>query len=273
MLQLFSVPKSRLSESWLLKDWKRRLFGRGEIWEVYVRFYPRTSGFQTYRDIKVTLLLNIGFTSSRVPKIWQLPIEQGGTDLPHPTWLQCDRHWVMDSTWHGSEGIPWCGCVNVGYKTSSSYWGKYRFLSGLGSILSNEWSSAWNQMLYLTKLEKDWENLWKKKIVRNYDLAHRYSKKVGPILPELSLHSLFWMWAQERRRQGFCWPSIRLVLLSSFLIKQQGWESSSRNLPVAKPSGQWNLGPSSEGRKGGKEEKIVKSILEVSQYFDLARVS
>lgn len=25
--------------------------------------------------------------------------------------------------------------------------------------------------------------------------------------------------------------------------------------------------------KGGKEEKIVKSILEVSQYFDLARVS
>lgn len=226
MLQLFSVPKSRLSESWLLTDWKRRLFGRGEIWEVYVRFYPRTSGFQTYRDIKVTLLLNIGFTSSRVPKIWQLPIEQGGTDLPHPTWLQCDRHWVMDSTWHESEGIPWCGCVNVGYKTSSSYWGKYRFLSGLGSILSNEWSSAWNQMLYLTKLENGQENLWGKNMARNYDL-HRSSENC---LTRTVFVQYFLNVGIKPKKAGFCWTSTRLTFLGFSFKKAEGETFLKQNL-------------------------------------------
>lgn len=42
------------------------------------------------------------------------------------------------------------------------------------------------------------------------------------------------------------------TLFSSFLIKQQGWESRSRNLPDSKPSGQWHLGPSTEGWKRGK---------------------
>lgn len=131
---------------------------------------------------------------------------QAGCTHPSPTLSHRTRrnssissHWAPP--WH-----PTCHWLHLAWKsknslvwmwvTKSEVMWEYVFLWTLSNLLSSEWrkfSLEWNAA-------PNWIRRWlrkslEEKIMRNYDLAHRYSKKVGPIPSGLSLYNLFWMWA------------------------------------------------------------------------------
>ena len=159
-----------------------------------------------YRDITLILLLSIGFTSSRVHKIslsllimrlvaltpvWHLPIEQWEQLYFNPLGSS-----VTSTASLVAPGMKVEEFVVVDVVTKPAVMWESSFLWTLSNMPSSEWrkfSLEWG-------VAPDWIREWlrkslEEKIVRNYDLAHRYSKKVSPILPELSLYIFFWMQA------------------------------------------------------------------------------